>query len=153
MPSVTNETIPNPPAPSEALLTVNGFIGRFAERVGAELDPLDATGFSELRCGNLPVGITANPEHDLLLFLLPVGGLPSNAGDDFYRHLLALNFTTTGPCAFAIDEERQRLCLRILRPLTGLSYEEFEQLLQTIASVGESMQEHIKQLAEQRHGE
>ena len=151
MPNPTNESNSDQPVQSKVLLAINDFIGRFADRVGTELDPLDDTGFSELRYGNLAVGITANPEHDLLLFLVPVDELPNDASSAFYRHLLALNFTATGPCAFAIDEERKRLCLRILRPLTGLSYQEFEQLLQTIASVGETMLAHLKQLAEQEH--
>jgi hypothetical protein len=121
--------------------------------VGAALDPLDETGFSELRCGQLSVGITANPEHDLLLFLVPMEGMPAHPGARFYRSLLALNFTATGPCAFAVDEERGRLYLRILRPLQDLSYVEFERLLQTIATVGQSMQERINQLAEQERDE
>jgi hypothetical protein len=124
---------------------VNGFIARFGQAAGASLDPLDRTGFSELQHGNLSVGITANPEHDLLLFLVRVADLPKAPTAAFLRNLLELNFMATGPCAFAIDSSKNHLYLRALRPLTGLCYEEFELLLQTIAIVGESM---LQRLAE-----
>lgn len=135
-------------ATSDSRATINGYICMFAQRVGADLDPLDSTGFSEFVCDQFTVGITANPEHDMLLMVVPMEGVNTELDGHVARALLALNFIETGPCSFAIDEEKQRLCLRVLRPLTGLSYQEFEQLLQAVAAIGRSMRGRLKRLAE-----
>ena len=135
-------------AASDSRATINGYIRTFAQRVGADLDPLDSTGFSEFVCDQLTVGITANPEHDFLLMVVPMEGIKLELDGHVGRTLLALNFIETGPCSFAMDEEKRRLCLRVLRPLTGLSYQEFEQLLQAMAAIGRSMRARLNQLAE-----
>ena len=125
--------------PADAIAQVNGFIQRFGTTVGAELDALDDTGFAEMRCGPLSIGLNTNLEHGTLLLLSRVGDLPTDPTPDFYRRLLSLNLLATGQCAFAIDESRHKLYLRAMRPLHGFSYEEFETLLHNLAAVTERM--------------
>jgi hypothetical protein len=63
-----------------------------------------------------------------------------------YRKLLELNFLATRSCCFAIDEERKILYLRAMRTLDGLDYEEFVDLLETVATVGNKMRERVAEL-------
>ena len=79
----------------------------------------------------------------LLLFLVRMGDLPASPDPGLYRELLKLNLLATGDCSFAIDEERNGIYLRAMRTLAALDFEEFEDLLQTIVSVAETMEERL----------
>lgn len=122
---------------------VNAFIQRFGDAVSVALDPLDEDGFTEIRYGELIVGINAHADRDVLLFLVCMGDLPDRPDARLFQHLLELNFLATGPCAFAIDERSQRLFLRAMRPIEGLQYEEFASLLQTVGQLAASMRKRL----------
>lgn len=128
----------------EASERVNGFLSRFGDAVDTDFDALDETGFSELRYGDLAIGVTVNAERGLLLLLAPLMEVPKEAGADFFRRLLELNFVATGPCALALDADKPHVYLRGIRALQGLSYEEFEVLLQTLATVAVEMRERLR---------
>ena len=108
---------------------VNDYIRRFSEVVGVDLDPLDEDGYTEVRRGSATVGINVLEQHGTLLFLSRIMDVPRDARDGFYRRLLELNFLVTSDGAFAIDKDKQAVYLRALRRLSGLDYEEFEDLL------------------------
>lgn len=127
----------------DTIAQVNLFISRFGRTVGAELDPLDETGFAEMRCGKVSIGLNTNIEHATLLLLARVSDLPDNPTPAFYRRLLGLNLLATGQCAFAIDDGRHKLYLRAMRPLQGFCYEEFETLLHNLAAVAEHMLDEL----------
>jgi hypothetical protein len=61
--------------------------------------------------------------------------------------LLELNFLATRSCCFAIDEERKILYLRAMRTLDGLDYEEFVDLLETVAAVSNKMRARVPEFA------
>lgn len=138
-PSNGNED-PVYPGPIER---VNAFIERFGQAVSVDLDPLDDGGFTEIRYGDLIVGINAHADRDVLLFLVCMGDLPETPDTRLLEHLLELNFLATGPCAFAIDERSRRLFLRTMRPIEGLQYEEFAGLLQTVGQVADAMRKRL----------
>jgi hypothetical protein len=127
---------------------VNDYIKRFGESVSVELHPLDADGYTDLRHGSVVIGVNACVDRDVLLILARMGPvpIPEHESVALYRKLLELNFLATRSCCFAIDEERKILYLRAMRTLDGLDYEEFVDLLETVATVGNKMRERVAEL-------
>lgn len=127
---------------------VNDYLDRFGKTVSVELEPLDEDGYSEIRRGSATVGINVLDEHGALLFLSKIIEVPDEKREHFYRRLLELNFLVTSDGAFAIDKERNAVYLRALRRLSGLDYEEFEDLLHTIATVADEWDDRLAELVE-----
>jgi hypothetical protein len=71
-------------------------------------------------------------DQNVLLVLSKVAGAPVLDAERA-RRLLTLSFVETGDAAFALHPETGDLYLRILRGLEGLDYEEFEDLVHSIA--------------------
>jgi hypothetical protein len=126
---------------------VNAYLRRFGTSVGVELDPLDEDGYTDVRRGSATVGINVLEDHGILLFLSRIMEVPRDGREAFYRRLLELNFLVTSDGAFAIDKDRDAVYLRALRRLSGLDYEEFEDLLHTIASVADEWDDRLAELA------
>jgi hypothetical protein len=133
--------------PHSAVETVNEYIKRFGEAVGVELHPLDADGYTDMRHGAVVIGINAYVKRNVLLILARLGKASCPPTAELYRRLLELNFLATRSCCFAIDEQTQRIYLRAMRPLDALDYEEFVDLLETVAAVAESMQATVPELS------
>ena len=125
---------------------VNDYIKRFGLAVGVDLDPLDEDGYTDVRRGSATVGINVLEEHGILLFLSRIMDVPREGREAFYRRLLELNFLVTSDGAFAIDKDRDAFYLRALRRLSGLDYEEFEDLLHTIATVADEWDDRLGEL-------
>ena len=130
----------------DATEMVNDYIARFAEAVGVPLEPLDADGYTDVRRGSATVGVNVLEEHGILLFLSKIMDVPREDRETFYRRLLELNFLVTSDGAFAIDRDKDAVYLRALRRLSGLDYEEFEDLLHTIASVADEWDDRLSEL-------
>jgi hypothetical protein len=116
---------------------VNAYLARFAERAGTGLEPLDDAGYTQVRKGSASIGINVLDDHGVLLFLAPVMKVPATGRETLYRRLLELSFLTTSDAAFAIDAEKDEVYVRALRRLSGLDYEEFEDLLDTVGKVAD----------------
>ena len=125
---------------------VNDYIRRFGGSVGVELDPLDEDGYTDVRRGSATIGINVLGEHGILLFLSRIMPVPREGREAFYRRLLELNFLVTSDASFAIDKDKDAVYLRALRRLSGLDYEEFEDLLHTMASVADEWDDRLAQL-------
>jgi hypothetical protein len=130
---------------------VNDYIKRFGAAVAVELDPLDEDGYTDVRRGSATVGINVLHEHGILLFLSRIMDVPREmpngaSREAFYRRLLELNFLVTSDAAFAIDKDKDAVYLRALRRLSGLDYEEFEDLLHTMASVADEWDDRLAQI-------
>ena len=121
----------------DARTMVNAYIARFAERAGSKLEPLDVSGYTQVRKGSASVGINVLEDHGVLLFLAPVMPVPHTGRETLYRRLLELSFLTTSDTAFAIDSQKDEVFVRALRRLSGLDYEEFEDLLDTTGKVAD----------------
>lgn len=130
----------------DAVEMVNDYLKRFGAKVGVELDTLDDDGYTDVRRGSATVGINVLEEHGILLFLSRIMDVPKEGRDGFYRRLLELNFLVTSDGAFAIDKDRDAVYLRALRRLGGLDYEEFEDLLHTIATVADEWDDRLAEL-------
>lgn len=125
---------------------INDYIRRFGRSVDADLHPLDATGYTDVRHGSLVIGINAFVEKGVLLILVRMCKVPDAHPEALYRRLLELNFLATRACSFAIDAQRQLVYLRAMRPLDGLDYEEFVDLLKTAAAVAAKLREQVPEL-------
>ena len=122
---------------ADARTMVNAYLARFAERAGTLLEPLDESGYTQVKKGSASIGINALDDHGVLLFLAPVLKVPATGREALYRRILELSFLTTSDAAFAIDAEKDEVYVRALRRLSGLDYEEFEDLLDTVGKVAD----------------
>jgi len=125
---------------------VNDYLARFSEKVGAPIEPLDDDGYTEVRRGSATVGINVLAAHGTLLLLSKIMQVPNDGREAFYRRLLELNFLVTSDSAFAIDKDRDAVFLRALRRPGDLDYEEFEDLLSTVATVADDWDDRLQEL-------
>jgi hypothetical protein len=123
---------------------VNAYLARFAERAGAPLEPLDDQGYTQIRKGSASIGINVLEDHGVLLFLSPIMPVPLTGRETFYRRLLELSFLTTADAAFAVDAAKDEVFVRALRRLSGLDYEEFEDLLDTVGKVADEWDDALR---------
>jgi hypothetical protein len=126
---------------------VNSYLARFGERAGASLEALDASGYTLVKKGSATVGINVLEDHGVLLFVAPVMPVPKLspvALEALYRRLLELSFLTTSDAAFAVDGDHDEIVVRALRRLSGLDYEEFEDLLETVGKVADEWDDVLR---------
>ena len=123
---------------------VNTYLERFAERSGKQVAALDHDGYTQVRAGSVSVGIDVLEDHGVLMFFAPVMHVPASGKEKFYRRLLELSFLQTADAAFGIDEQKDEVYVRALRRLSGLDYEEFEDLLDTVGKVADEWDDILK---------
>jgi hypothetical protein len=80
----------------------------------------------------------------VLLFVAPVMPVPHTGREALYRKLLDLSFLATSDAAFAVDAHRDEVVVRALRRLSGLDYEEFEDLLETVGKVADDWDDALR---------
>ncbi len=129
---------------TNARAMVNAYLTRFGERAGAKLEPLDASGYTLVKKGSAAVGVNVLEDHGVLLFVAPVMPVPVVGRETLYRRLLELSFLTTSDAAFAVDADRDEVVVRALRRLSGLDYEEFEDLLETVGKVADDWDDTLR---------
>ena len=123
---------------------VNAYLARFASRSGVELRPLDENGYTQMRKGSASIGVNVLDDHGVLLLIAPVMPVPKSGRETLYRRLLELSFLTTSDASFAIDAAKEEIFVRALRRLSGLDYEEFEDLLDTVGRVADEWDDVLK---------
>ncbi|HEU0034595.1 MAG TPA: type III secretion system chaperone [Kofleriaceae bacterium] len=115
-------------------------VGKFLERFGRErnisLPPLTAEGVGSIQRGSAVVSIHVLAEKNVLLLLSKLLEAPK-LDEAKAKRLLALSFLDTNDAAFALHPQTGDLYLRILRGLEGLDYEEFEDLVHSIAATAD----------------
>jgi hypothetical protein len=128
----------------DARSMVDAYLARFGQRAGSKLEPLDSGGYTLVRKGSASVGINVLEDHGVLLFVAPVMGVPHTGREALYRKLLELSFLGTSDAAFAVDAQRDEVVVRALRRLSGLDYEEFEDLLETVGKVADEWDDALR---------
>jgi hypothetical protein len=123
-------------------------VAEYLERFGKERD-FDAGGLSpegtgQIARGSATVQVRVLDEHGVLVLLAPVGKVPAEGREAFYRRLLEASLFATSDAAFAIDRETDRVFLRGLRRLDGLDYEEFEDLVHTVATLADEWDDKLR---------
>lgn len=108
------------------------FLQRFGHERNLTLPPLSEDGVGSIQRGSAVVTIHVLADKDVLLVLSRVATAPALDVDKAKR-LLTASFTETGDAAFALHPQTGDLYLRIFRGLTGLDYDEFEDIVHSIA--------------------
>ena len=69
--------------------------------------------------------------------------VPEERESEFFKTLLELNYSATSNGAFALDQETNVVYLRAARSVAGLDYEEFEEMLHTVATVADEWDDKL----------
>jgi hypothetical protein len=120
------------------------YIQRFSEMIGVPIPPLDGDGFTQVSRGSATVGINVVDEKGFLMFLAPIMDVPAQNREALYRQLLELNYLATEDGAFAIDRQSGRVYLRAMRSLESLDFDEFVDLLDTVARVADEWDDKLR---------
>lgn len=144
--SPTYEDRPSGRVYRDATEMVNDYLRRFSAAIDVKIDPLDEDGYAEVLRGSAQVGINVLEDHGILLLLSRIMDVPKEGREEFYRRLLELNFLVTSDAAFAIDRDRSAVYLRAHRRLGGLDFEEFDDLLRTVAAVADEWDDRLTEL-------
>jgi hypothetical protein len=115
---------------------IAGFLDRFGRERNLVLPPLDGNGVGTIQRGSALVSIHVLEGKGVLLLLSRVAKQPA-LDLERAKKLLAASFTETGDSAFALHPQTGDLYLRILRGLEHLEYEEFEDLVHSIAQTAD----------------
>jgi hypothetical protein len=129
---------------ADAFAMVDAYLARFAAKVGLPAARLDETGHVLLQRGSAPIGVHVLPEQGVLMVVAPIMPVPVTGREALYRRLLELSFTATSDAAFAVDPERDEVVLRALRRLSGLDFEELEDLLVTLGRVADAWDDRLR---------
>lgn len=119
------------------------FLDRFGRERNLNLPPLGDDGVGMIQRGSAIVSIHVLADKGVLLLLSRIVKQPQldEAGA---KRLLAASFLETGDAAFALHPQTGDLYLRILRGLDGLDYEEFEDLVHSIAQTADHWDDKLK---------
>lgn len=123
---------------------VNAYLEKFGTRASAKIAPLDDAGYTQLKKGSASVGVNVLDDHGVLLILAPVMDIPKTGREALFRRILELSYIATSDAAFAIDQQDERIYVRSLRRLSGLDYEEFEDLVDTVGKVADEWDDVLK---------
>ena len=122
---------------------VAGYLDRFGKERNLTLPPLSPEGVGSIQRGSAIVTIHVLAERGVLLLLAKVASAPVLDADRA-RRLLTLSFVETDDAAFALHPQTGDLYLRILRGLDGLDYEEFEDLVHSIAKTADHWDDKLQ---------
>ena len=118
------------------------YLDRFGRERNVTLPPLGDDGVGMIQRGSAVVTIHVLAEKGVLLLLARVAKAPSlDAARS--RRLLEASFLETGDAAFALHPQSGDLYLRILRGLEGLDYEEFEDIVHSIAQAADKWDDKL----------
>jgi hypothetical protein len=122
---------------------VNRYLAKFCEHKKLPAIELDGAGHADLQRGSATIGINMLESQGVLMIFAPVMDVPITGRESFYRTLLDMSFVTTQDAAFAIDGPRDKVVLRVLRRLSALDFEEFEDLLVTVGQVADHFDDRL----------
>lgn len=121
---------------------VSAFLDQFSRERNLTLPPLSAEGTGSIQRGSAVVTIHVLTDRGVLLLLSKVAKAPELDSAKAKR-LLSLSFVDTGDAAFALHPQTGDLYLRILRGLDGLDYNEFEELVHSIAKTADEWDDKL----------
>jgi hypothetical protein len=120
------------------------FLDRFGRDRNLTLPKMSDDGVGSIQRGSAIVTIHVLADRGVLLLLARVAKAPEL---DLPRakSLLTASFVETGDAAFALHPQTGDVYLRILRGLDGLDYEEFEDLVHSIAQTADTWDDKLAQ--------
>src|SRR5689334_2942525 len=118
------------------------FLDRFGRERNLTLPKMSDDGVGSIQRGSAIVSIHVLADRGVLLLLARVAKAPEL---DLARakNLLTASFVETGDSAFALHPQTGDVYLRILRGLDGLDYEEFEDLVHSIATAADHWDDRL----------
>ncbi|MBK8257666.1 MAG: YbjN domain-containing protein [Polyangiaceae bacterium] len=129
---------------------VNAYLAKFAARAkltnddGTSLVPtLDETGYTQIQRGSALIGINVLEKQGVLMVFSPIMPVPIAGREAFFKKLLELSFVQTSDAAFAINADQDEVVVRNLRRLSGLDYEELEDILSTVGEVADRWDDEL----------
>ncbi|MBN2724542.1 MAG: YbjN domain-containing protein [Deltaproteobacteria bacterium] len=137
------ENIDNP-----GIALVNKYLKKFGESMGKTFRPFDENGYTFVQKGSARVTINVFESHKIIVFLAFIMDVPETKQFELFRKLLELNFLVTEDGSFAIDNRTSpnKVFLRALRGLAGLDYEEFVDILHTVAKVADEWDNKLRDM-------
>lgn len=133
---------PDDATPPDPRAQIAKYLDRFGRERNLALPPLSADGVGSIQRGSAVVTIHVLPDKHVLLLLAKVAVAPK-LDEAAARKLLAASFVETGDAAFALHPQTGDLYLRILRGLDGLDYEEFEDIVHSIAKTADHWDDRL----------
>jgi hypothetical protein len=121
------------------------YLDRFGRERNVTLPPLGDDGVGMIQRGSAVVTIHVLADKGVLLLLSRVAKAPELDAAKA-RRLLEASFVETGDAAFALHPQTGDLYLRILRGLEGLDYEEFEDIVHSIAQAADKWDNQLAAL-------
>jgi hypothetical protein len=121
------------------------FLDTFGRERNLTLPPLDDQGVGMIQRGSAVVTIHVLLEKNVLLLLSRIAKQPA-LDEAKAKRLLGLSFLETGDAAFALHPQTGDLYLRILRGLDGLDYDEFEDIVHSIAQAADHWDDKLASL-------
>lgn len=121
------------------------YLDRFGRERNLNLPPMSDDGVGTIQRGSAVVSIHVLDSKGILLLLSRVAKQPT-LDEAKLKKLMSASFTETGDAAFALHPQTGDLYLRILRGLEGLDYEEFEDLVHSIAQTADNWDDKISDL-------
>lgn len=118
------------------------FLDRFGRERNLVLPPMGEDGVGSIARGSAVVTIHVLAEQDVLLILARVAKAPKLDAERAVK-LLQASFLETGDAAFALHPQTGDLYLRSHRGLDGLDYEEFEELVDSIARTADGWDDRL----------
>jgi hypothetical protein len=122
---------------------VGDYLARFGRERNLSLPPLTDDGVGSIRRGSAVVSIHVLVEQGILLLLSKVAEAPV-LDIPLAKRVLEASFVETGDAAFALNPQTGDLYLRILRGLEGLDYDEFEDIVHSIAKTADAWDDKLK---------
>jgi hypothetical protein len=130
-------------APVDHRARVATFLERFGKERNLTLPPLSEDGVGSIQRGSAIVTIHVLAEKHVLLLLARIVEAPV-LDVERAKRLMSASFVETGDAAFALHPQTGDLYLRILRGLDNLDYEEFEELVHSIAKTADSWDDKLR---------
>jgi hypothetical protein len=130
------------PEPSTGRERVAEYLARFARDRDLTLPPLGEDGTGAIQRGSAVVTIHVLDDKGVLLLLARIKQAPA-LDVELAKRLLVASFAETGDAAFALHPHTGDLYLRILRGLDGLDYDEFEDLVHSIATTADAWDDRL----------
>jgi hypothetical protein len=118
------------------------YLARFGRERNLSLPPLTDEGVGSIRRGSAVVSIHVLVDQGVLLLLSKVSEAPV-LDVPLAKRVLEASFLETGDAAFALNPTTGDLYLRILRGLEGLDYDEFEDIVHSIAKTADAWDDKL----------
>jgi len=122
---------------------VADYLAQFGRERNLSLPPLTDEGVGSIRRGSAVVTIHVLVDQGVLLLLSKVADAPA-LDVPLMKRVLEASFVETGDAAFALNPQTGDLYLRILRGLDGLDYDEFEDIVHSIAKTADAWDDKLK---------